>query len=89
MLGEVQEHVGLEGDAPRSEALMDSLGSEADLAEDPQLVPSEGELGVLQISHLDAEIPHDVVVNEGRTGCWKVWRHQTSEGSPFDTENKF
>jgi len=89
MLGEVQDHIGLEGDAPRSEALMDRLGSEADLAEDPQLVPSVGELSVLQVSHLDAEVPHDVVVNEGRAGCWQVWRHQTSEWSPFDTEDKF
>ena len=89
MLGEVQDHIGLEGDAPRSETLMDRLGSEADLAEDPQLVPGEGKLSVLQVSHLDAEVPHDVVVNEGRAGCWQVWRHQTSEWSPFDTEDKF
>ena len=89
MLGEVQDHIGLEGDAPRSETLMDHLGSEADLAEDPQLVPGEGRLSVLQVSHLGAEVPHDVVVNEGRAGCWQVWRHQTSEWSPFDTEDKF
>ena len=89
MLGEVQDHIGLEGDAPRSETLMDRLGSEADLAEDPQLVPGEGKLSVLQVSHLDAEVPHDVVVNQGRAWCRQVWRHQTSEGSPFDTENKF
>ena len=42
---------------------MDSLDSEADFAEDPQLVPGEGELCILQVSHLDAEVPHNVVVN--------------------------
>ena len=69
-LAEVQDHIGLEGNAPRGEALMDGLRGEADLAEDPQLVPVVGELCVLQVSHLDAKVPHEVVVNQGGGWCW-------------------
>ena len=42
---------------------MDGLHSDGDLAKDPQLVPSEAELGVLQVSHLDTQVPHEVVVD--------------------------
>jgi len=88
MLAEVQDHIGLEGNAPRGEALMDGLGGEADLAEDPELVPAVGELGVLQVSHLDAKVPHEVVVNQGGGWCWQVWGHEASKGSSFDTKDE-
>ena len=65
MFGEVQDHVGLEGDASRGEALVDGLGSEADLAQDAELVSAVGELGVLQVCHLEADVLHQVVVNQG------------------------
>ena len=42
---------------------MDGLYGDGNLTEDPQLVPSKEELGVLQVCHLDAEVPHQVVVN--------------------------
>jgi len=42
---------------------MDGLHSDGDLAKDPQLVPGEGELGVLEVCHLYAEVPHEVVVD--------------------------
>ena len=64
MLEEIEDNIGLEGDTSRSEALMDGLDSEADLAENTELVPGEGKLGVLQIRHLDAEVPHQVIVNQ-------------------------
>ena len=40
-------HVGLKGDAPRDEALVDGLNSDGDLAKDTELVPAVGKLGVL------------------------------------------
>ena len=89
MFGEIQDDIGLEGDAPRSEALVNGLGCEADLAEDTELVSAEGELGVLQVSHLEADVLHEVVVNQGGGGCRQVWRHQTAKRSSFDTEDKF
>ena len=70
MLREIQDHIGPEGNAPRSEALVDGLHGEADLSEDAELVPAIGKLGVLQVCHLDAEVPHEVVVNQGAGGCW-------------------
>ena len=42
---------------------MDGLHGDGYLTEDPQLVSGEEELGVLHVCHLDAEIPHEVVVN--------------------------
>ena len=73
MLGEVQDHVGLEGDTPRGEALVDGLDSDGDFAEDAELVPAVGELGVLQVSHLKADVLHHVVVNQCRCGRGQVW----------------
>ena len=87
MLAEVQDHIGLEGNAPRGEALMDSLRGEADLAEDPQLVPAVGELGVLQVSHLDAKVPHNVII-QGGGWCWQVGGHEASKGSSFVTKDE-
>ena len=46
MLEEIEDHIGLERDAPRSEALVDGLNSDGDLAKDTELVPV-GKLGVL------------------------------------------
>ena len=73
MLEEIQDNIGLEGDTSRSEALMDGLHGEADLTEDAELVPAVGELGVLQVSHLKADVFHHVVVNQCRCGRRQVW----------------
>ena len=70
MLVEIQDHVGFEGDAPRGEALVDGLGCEAHFAEDAELVAAVGKLCVLQVCHLDTEVPHKVVVNQGGGWCW-------------------
>ena len=68
---------------------MDGLHGDGDLAKDPQLVSGVGKLGILEVCHLDAEVPHKVVVNQGAGGCWHVWGHQTSKGSSFDTKYEF
>lgn len=68
---------------------MDGLHSDGNLTKDPQLVPGKEELGVLQVCHLDAEVPHKVVVNQGAGGCRQVWGNQTSKGSSFDTKDEF
>ena len=67
---------------------MDGLHSDGDFAKDPKLVSGEEKLGVLQVCHLDSEVPHQVVVDQGRGGCGQVWGHQTSKGSSFDTKDE-
>ena len=60
-----------------------------DLTEGPHLEARVAELAALQVGHLEAEAPHQLVVDQGRRGGREMWRRETRKWSPLDTENVF
>ena len=64
MLHHVGPHVGRAAD----HAVLDGLESLGDSPQDPEPHPPEGVLGALEVVHLQAQVPDQVVVNEGDWG---------------------
>ena len=64
ILHHVGPHVGRTGNA----AVLDSLERLRNSPQNPELPPSEGVLGALEVVHLQAQVPDQVEVNEGHWG---------------------
>ena len=63
-LVQVGHHQALEVEAAVGPAVLDSLDSGGDTLKDAHLVTSEVKLTALEVGHLKAEFPHQVVVDE-------------------------
>ena len=68
-------------------AILDGLESLGDSPQDPELHTSEGVLGALEVLHLQAQVPDQVVVNEGHWGDRQLLGGQHGEGPPLDGED--
>ena len=68
---------------------MDTLHGYGNFAENPHFETCIAELLTLQVSHLQPEGPHQVVVQQGGRGGGEVWGHQAGEWSSFDAEDIF
>ena len=68
---------------------MDTLHSQGDFTKDAHFETCITEFLTLQISHLQSEGPHQVVVEQGGRGGGEVRGHQAGERSSFDAENIF
>ena len=58
-----------------------------DLTEGPHLEAGVAELAALQVGHLEAEAPHQLVVDQGGSGSREMRGCETRERSPLDTEH--
>ena len=68
---------------------MDTLYSQGDFTKDAHFETCITELLTLQVSHLQSEGPHQVVVEQGGGGGGEVRGHQAGERSSFDAEDIF
>ena len=58
-----------------------------DLTQGPHLEARVAELAALQVGHLEAEAPHQLVVDQGGGGSREMRGCETRERSPLDTEH--
>ena len=66
---------------------MNGLNGEGHSSQDPKFLSTKRELLILKVAHFQSQVLDQIVVNEGRTGCWDVWRSQTTEGSSTARED--
>ena len=83
ILHHVGPHVGRTGNA----AVLDGLERLRNLPQNPELPPSEGVLGALEVVHLQSQVPDQVVVDEGDWGGRQLLRAEHGEGPPLDGED--
>ena len=67
-LVEILHHIGPHVGRATDGAILDGLESLGDSPQDPHPLPPEGVLGALEVLHLQAQVPDQVVVNEGHWG---------------------
>ena len=68
---------------------MDTLCSNTDFAEDPHFESRVAEFLALKVCHLEAQGPHQVVVEQGGGRGGEVRGHQAGERSSFHAKDKF
>ena len=61
---EILHHVGPDVDGAADDPISDGLDSLGDSAEDPQFLAAKIELGTLEVGHLEAEVTHQIKINE-------------------------
>ena len=83
ILHHVGPHVGRTGNA----AVLDSLERLRNSPQNPELPPSEGVFGALEVVHLQAQVPDQVVVHEGHWGDRQLLRGEHGEWPAPDGED--
>ena len=66
---------------------MNALHRHSNLAEDPHFKPRVAKFVTLEVRHLEAKGPHQVVVEQGGGRGGEVGGHQAGERSSFNGEN--
>ena len=68
---------------------MNALSCHRNLTEDPHFETRVAKFVTLEVSHLEAQGPHQVVVEQGGGGRGEVWGYQAGERSSFHAKDKF
>ena len=68
---------------------MNTLSGKTYFAEDPHFESRVAEFLALKVCHLEAQGPHQVVVEQGGGGGGEVRGHQAGERSSFHAKNEF
>ena len=68
---------------------MNALSCHRNLTEDPHFETRVAKFVTLEVRHLEAQGPHQVVVEHGGGGGGDVWGYQGWEWSSFHTKNEF
>ena len=68
---------------------MNALDGHSNLAKDPHFKTRVAKFVTLEVRHLEAQGPHQVVVEQGGGGRGQVRGHQAGEWSSFHAKNKF
>jgi len=70
-------------------AAPNTLNSCRDAAKDPRLLTTKIEFTALDIGHLEAQLPDEIVVHKGGGGCGEVRGHQCGEWMSLAGEDVF
>ena len=68
---------------------MNALDGHSNLAKDPHFKPRVAKFVTLEVSHLEAQGPHQVVVEQGGGGGRDVRGDKAGERSSFHAKDKF
>ena len=69
------------------DTINDTLNCGRNLTEGPHFEAGVAELAALQVGHLEAKTPHQLIVDKGRGGSREMRGCETRERSPLDTEH--
>ena len=87
VLGEVQNHIGLDVEGSGGNTVMDALCCDRHLAENPHFESTISKLLTLKIRHFQTQVSHQIVIEKGGRWCWVIWRHQARERTALHAED--
>ena len=89
IFGQIQHNVCLNGKGSRRDTIVNALHRHSNLAEDPHFKPRVAKFVTLEVRHLEAKGPHQVVVEQGGGRGGEVRGHQAGKRSSFYAKYEF